>query len=174
MAIKKTKKTAAKPTEKATKPKGTKSVTKTAKPKVSKTIKPAEVKTTSSSTEMRVSGKKMIGTLQKEFMAKFPYLRLRIFPYSEKNKSTKTSYSKDVKIGDVRKKDSAGEVSINGRKLVKNLESDFEKVFGLYAQVCFTLEDGKKHYTSGDFDEMSLTQLNAYGEKAGWQKGATD
>ena len=140
--------------------------------KVTKSVeKPTTPKATKSTSEMRVSGKKMIGTIQKEFTEKFPYIGLCIFPYSEKSKSTKSPFPATTKIVDVRKKDSAGEISINGRTLVKNLESNFEKVFGLYAQVCYKTKSGG-YYTTGKTDEMSLTQLNAYGEEQGWEKGA--
>ena len=168
-----------KPTAKTTAKKTTaKPATKTEAKKTVKTAtkvvaKPATPKATKSTSEMRVSGRKMIGTLQKEFTEKFPYIRLNICPYSEKSKSTKSPFPSNTKIGDVRKKDSAGEISINGRTLVKNLETNFEKVFGLYAQVCFTKKEGGRYYTSGSLDEMSLTQLNIFGEEQGWMKGIT-
>ena len=120
---------------------------------------------------MRISGKKMIKTIQKEFTEKFPYIRLSIYPFTEKRKSTKTPYSGDEKICDIRKKDSVGEISIHGRTLVKTLENEIEKTYGLYAQVAFTEKDGKRYFTSGSYDEVSLTQLNAHGEKEGWKKG---
>jgi hypothetical protein len=160
--VKKTAKPATKTTAKKTVKTATKAVAKPATPKVAKSI-----------AEMRVSGRKMIGTIQKEFTEKFPYLRLSIYPYSEKSKSTKSPFPADTKIVDVRKKDTAGEISINGRTLVKNLEHNFEKVFGLYAQVAYTEKDGHRYYTSGSLDEMSLTQLNVYGEEKGWKKGIT-
>jgi len=165
--VAKTTKTVAKPAVKTTKP----AAKATAKP--AKVVKPKEVKVSNSTAEMRISGRKMIGTIQKEFTAKFPYLRLSIYPYSEKSKSTKQPYRADVKIVDVRKKDSAGEISINGRTLVKNLENNFEKVFGLYAQVAYTKKDGSRCYTAGSLDEQSLTFLNGFGEKEGWQKGVS-
>lgn len=173
----------AKPAAKATAKKTTaKTATKTVAKKTVKTAtkvvaKPATSKATKSMSEMRVSGKKMIGTIQKEFTKKFPYLQLWISPYSEaesvKDKLQLTSFLSNTKIGDIRTKESAGEISINGKTLVKNLKSNFDKIFGLYAQVGFTTKDAAKYYTTHS-DEMSLTQLNARGEKEGWKKGVTD
>ncbi|MDL2241088.1 hypothetical protein LJC69_05630 [Bacteroidales bacterium OttesenSCG-928-K22] len=161
---------------KTTKPKTTKSKTSTttAKPKVTRTATTSKTndvaKKKSTNTEIRVSGQKMIKAIQHEFSREFSFLRLSIFPYSEKNKSTKSPFQKDTKIGDVRKKDTAGEITINGRKHVKTLEKEFELVFGLYAQVCYTDSDGSRYYTSGSYDEKTLSQLNKLGEELGWQK----
>ena len=60
---------------------------------------------------------------------------------------------------------------IRARTLAGNIEKQFEKIFGLYAQVCYTGSDGGRHYTTGSLDEMNLTQLNKHGENAGWKKG---
>jgi hypothetical protein len=166
---KKTKPKVAKMTKATAKP-TVKTTTAKATTKPAKVVKPKVVKVSNSTAEMRISGKKMIGTIQKEFTTKFPYLRLSIYPYSEKSKSTKSPFSRNIKIGDVRKKDTAGEISINGRTLVKNLESNFEKIFGLYAQVAYTKKDGSRCYTAGSLDEQSLTFLNFFGENEGWQK----
>lgn len=75
-------------------------------------------------------------------------------------------------MASVRRADSGGDISISGNKKVKSLESEFDKVFGLYAQVCY-IKDGHGYYTSGSADEMTLSALNAYGEKNGWRKGVS-
>ena len=96
-------------------------------------------------TEISVTGNKKIGTLQKEFHEKFPYLRLEIFPLSEKRKKMKTPFSSDLTIATVRKGKSSGDITITGNKLVKTLEHEFEEDFGLYAQVCYTEKDGSRY-----------------------------
>lgn len=71
------KKTESKTTTKAKTTKSTvkkKTTTKTTKTKVA-----AKSTVTKSTTEITVSGNKKIGTLQKEFNKKFPYLRLGIY-----------------------------------------------------------------------------------------------
>lgn len=121
-------------------------------------------------TEVTVTGNKKVETLMKEFNKKFPYLQLCIFPLSMKNASTKKPVDRSLTIASVRSKTAPGEISINGRKLVKTLESEFENIFGLYAQVCYYDKAGKGYYTSGTYDNMSLTSLNEEIEKKGGVK----
>jgi hypothetical protein len=52
---------------------------------------------------------------------------------------------------------------------VKNLEKMMGKLFGLYCQVAYSDKTGN-YYTSGKTDEMSLRELNSYGETQGWIK----
>ena len=118
-----------------------------------------------------VTGNKKLKTLKKEFNKKFPYVRLGVFPLSEKKKSTKHRHDAEKRISEVRTKTNPGDISIHGRTLVGNIEKQFEKIFGLYAQVCYTGSDGGRFYTTGSLDEMNLTQLNKHGEKEGWKKG---
>ena len=120
-----------------------------------------------------VTGNKKLKTLQKEFNKKFPYLRLSVYPLSEKKKSTKGGHNPEKKISEIRTKTSPGDISIHGRTHAGNLEENFEKIFGLYAQVCWTESDGSRYYTTGAKDKMSLSQLSKLGEKEGWKKKDT-
>lgn len=61
------------------------------------------------------------------------------------------------------------EISIHGRTLVKNLENNFLKTYGLYCQVIFRKGD-ERYYTSDDMDSMSLTQLNEKLKLAGYSQ----
>ena len=128
-----------------------------------------------SSTAISVTGNKKIGTLQKEFNKKFPYLRLGIFFSDARQQVAKGEsicpISADRTLASVRRADSGGDISISGNKKVKSLESEFDKVFGLYVQICYTEKDGGRYYTTGSFDEMTLSALNEYGEKNEWKKG---
>lgn len=122
-------------------------------------------------TEINVTGQKKLGTLRKEFTEKFPYLRLGIFPLTEKNKDRKTQYDQDKTISEVRTKVNPGGISIHGATKVANLETEFEKVYGLYVQVCYTKEDGTGYFSSGKADDMTLTALNEHGKKNNWKEG---
>ena len=170
MAI--TKKNTAKPAAKKTS---------TAKPAAKKPVsaKPAAKKTTTttatSSTGLSVSGNKKIGTLQKEFNKKFPYLRLGIF-YSYARDQVKkgesiTQIPEDKTLASVRRADSGGTVSISGNKKIKSIEQEMDKAFGLYCQICYTDKDGSRYYTSGSNDEKTLSAFNAECEKNGCKKG---
>lgn len=167
------KKTAAKPTAKKTTSKpAAKPVAKkvAAKPVVKKT---APAKT--SATELSVTGNKKIGTLMKEFNSKFPYLRLKIcYSYARQAVAKGESISgidPDKTLASVRRADSGGDISISGNKKIKSLEKEFDTVFGLYAQVCYTSKEGSRYYTSGSNDEKTLASFNAECEKNGCKKG---
>jgi len=184
MAVTK-KKTAAKPAAKKTTakaaPKKAAPAKKTAaKPAVKKTVakaalakKAAPAKTVA--TEMSVTGNKKIGTLMKEFNKKFPYLRLKIcYSYARQAVAKGESISGidvDKTLASVRRADSGGDISISGNKKIKSLEKEFDTVFGLYVQVCYTDKDGHRYYTSGSNDDKTLASFNAECEKNGCKEG---
>ena len=118
-----------------------------------------------------MSGNKKIGTLQKEFNKKFPYLRLGLYYSYMRNEATKTQLPEDKTIASVRRADSGGNISISGNRKIKSLEKEFDTVFGVYAQVCYTDADGHRYYTSGSADDKTLSAFNAECEKNGCKKG---
>lgn len=140
----------------------------TAKPA---TKKAAPVKT---AVELSVTGNKKIGTLMKEFNKQFPYLRLKIcYSYARQAVAKGESISgidPDKTLASVRRADSGGDISISGNKKIKSLEKEFDTVFGLYVQVCYTEKDGHRYYTSGSADEMTLSAFNKKCEADGCQK----
>lgn len=166
-----TKKTTAKST--ATKTAAKKTTTKTAAKKTTATA--AKKTTTTSSSELTVSGNKKLDTLRKEFNKKFPYLHLTIaYSYARKDVTaggTIYNIPGDKTIAQVRRVDSGGTISISGNKKVKTLEKEFDTVFGLYCQVCYTRPDGQGVYTGEVSDEKTLSALNAECEKNGCKKG---
>lgn len=173
-AAKKT--TTAKP---AAKKAATAKKTTTAKPVAKKTTaakpvvkKAAPVKT---AVELSVTGNKKIGTLMKEFNKQFPYLRLKIcYSYARQAVAKGESISgidPDKTLASVRRADSGGDISISGNKKIKSLEKEFDTVFGLYVQVCYTEKDGHRYYTSGSTDEMTLSAFNKKCEADGCKKG---
>lgn len=168
MAVKKTT-TAAKPAVKKPAASPAKKSTAAAKP-AAKAAAPAK-----SANEMSVAGNKKIDTLRKEFNARFPYLRLGIY-YSYARDAVKkgesiTPIPGDKTLASVRRADSGGTISISGNKKIKTLEKEFDTVFGLYCQVCYTNSAGNRYYTSGSDDEKTLTAFNNECEKNGCKKG---
>ena len=143
----------------------------TAKPATKKTI---TTKSDTKSTEISVTGNKKIGTLMKEFNKQFPYLRLGVFYSYARQQVAKgeTIFNIDVDktLASVRRADSGGDISISGNKKIKTLEKEFDNVFGLYAQVCYTTKDGGRYYTSGALDEMTLSAFNKWCETNGCVK----
>lgn len=151
-----------------------KKTTTAAKPAAKKTVaaKPAEKK----ATEISVTGNKKIDTLRKEFNNKFPYLRLGIYYSYARQQVAKgetiTPIPGDKTLASVRRADSGGDISISGNKKIRSLEKEFDTVFGLYCQVCYTDGDSHRYYTSGSTDEKTLSAFNAECEKNGCKKGA--
>lgn len=158
--------------------------TTTSKPAVKKaTAKPVAKKTTTvkkstsapKSVEISVTGNKKIETLCKEFNKKFPYLRLGIFYSYARQQVAKgesiTPIDRSKTLASVRRANSGGDISISGNKKIKSLEKEFDTVFGLYCQVCYTNSEGRRYYTSGDSDEMTLASFNAECAEYGCKKG---
>jgi hypothetical protein len=144
-----------------------------AKKTVAKKTTTAAKKTT---TEISVSGNKKVGTLRKEFNKKFPYLNLWVcYSYGrdmvKRGETLSARIPDDRTLASVRRADSGGDISISGNKKVKSLEKEFDTVFGLYAQVCYTTSEGKRYYTKGSDDEKTLAAFNAECEKNGCKKG---
>lgn len=128
-------------------------------------------------TEMSVSGNKKVGTLRKEFNKKFPYLNLWVcYSYGrdmvKRGETLSARIPDDRTLASVRRADSGGDISISGNKKIKTLEKEFDTVFGLYAQVCYTTSEGERYYTMGSADEKTLAAFNAECEKNGCKKGA--
>lgn len=146
------------------------------KPTVKKTTTTATKKAAPvvKSTEISVNGNKKVGTLMKEFNKKFPYLRLKIcYSYARQAVAKGESISGidvDKTLASVRRADSGGDISISGNKKIKSLEKEFDTIFGLYVQVCYTAKDGHRYYTSGSADEMTLAAFNKKCESDGCQK----
>ena len=168
MAVKKT------TTTKSTAKTSTKNTT-AAKPAAKKTTTVTTKPSSSTSTGLSVTGNKKIGTLQKEFNKKFPYLRLGIYYSYARNQVKKgetiTQIDADKTLASVRRADSGGTVSISGNKKIKSIESEMDKAFGLYCQICYTTKEGNRYYTSGADDEKTLAAFNAECEKNGCKKG---
>lgn len=121
--------------------------------------------------EISVTGNKKIATLQKEFNKQFPYLRIELYDESQRKESTKYQLDGDKTLASVRRKDTGGTISIAGNKKIKTLEAEFDKVFGLYAQVCYTDANGSRYYTGSASDEKTISSFNAECEKNGCKKG---
>ena len=172
MVVKKTttKATTTQKTSLTKKTTATKSATKTTAKKTT-----TASKSSTSTTEISVTGNKKIDTLRKEFNKKFPYLRLGIY-YSYAREQVKkgesiTAIPGDKTLASVRRADSGGDISISGNKKIKSLEKEFDTVFGLYCQICYTEGDGRRYYTSGSTDEKTLAAFNAECEKNKCKKG---
>ena len=171
MVTQKTKTTKISKTTKTSKPTKSAKMVKSALEKKS-VAKSAPVK---SASEIGVNGNKKIETLKKEFNKKFPYLRLGIYYSYARGQVSKgesiTPIPGDKTLSQVRRADCGGNISISGNKRVGSLEKEFDTVFGLYCQVCYTDKDGHRYYTSGSADTLTISALNKKVEADGGKKG---
>lgn len=124
--------------------------------------------------ELKITGNKKVATLMKEFNEIYPYLSIGIFPMEAKEivkkGGTITNVDKEKTLAEIRTKKSTKEITVSGNKKVKTLEAEFEEVYGLFVQVCYTSKEGKGYYTTGSDDEKTLSKLNEEKEKAGCLK----
>lgn len=125
-------------------------------------------------TELSVNRNKKIAILQKEFNRRFPYLRLGLYYSYMRKEPVKTQLPGDKTLASIRSADSGGDISISGNKKIKSVEKEFDTVFGLYAQVCYTDVTGHRYYTSGSQDEKTLSAFNAECKKMVVRKADTD
>ncbi len=110
-------------------------------------------------------GRKKLSTLQKEFTAEFPYLGIMFYSEEEHEKSKRRqrihSLSGDLSLASVRTRNSGEDLSLHGRTLVRTLEQNMLKHFGLFVQVCFGQgKDCHSYYSTDIADGISLTRLN--------------
>jgi hypothetical protein len=124
--------------------------------------------------EVTTTGSKKLKTLKKEFNEHFPYLRINIHSseMALKAKKGEAIYQSDIEktLTEVREKTGSGSISFSGRKKVKTIEQEFNEIFGLFVQICYTDSKGGRKYTTGSEDEKTLTELNREKEAAGCKK----
>ncbi|HAW96651.1 MAG: hypothetical protein CMJ33_07635 [Phycisphaerae bacterium] len=123
--------------------------------------------------EVKVTGQKKISTLQAEFTECYPYLGLMFFTEEEFEKSKAGEkirpLNPDQTIASVRTRTTGEDISMHGRTHVGTIENAFLEGYGLYVQICKS-EGGKRKYTGGGYDSMSLTEISRKGEADGWDK----
>ena len=95
-------------------------------------------------------------------------MRLKICPLEAKELVKKgesiSGVDNSKTLSEVRTKKGTGQVSLTGSKSIKRLEKEFDEIFGLFVQICYTEKDGKRYYTSSDdqshLDRTDLMQTN--------------
>lgn len=116
---------------------------------------------------MIITDKKRLVDIQREFQAKFPYLKLEFYTQPHATgvgSSNKVLLPALSKIGDVRTKHNTGDISINGHLKVKSLEQLFHDQYGLNVQVF--RRSGEIWLQTTSTDEWTLTEQNNKGSQA--------
>ena len=119
---------------------------------------------------INLHGRKKINTIRKEFNQEFSYLRLSIFPSDQREERRKVPFDGEQTLASVREVDEPGNISIHGRTLVKTIEKQFDELYGLYAQVCYTEGDGRRCFSGRTMDGWTLRKMNEYGMEKGWKE----
>ena len=87
---------------------------------------------------MKIYNSKQLKTLQKEFNQRFPFLKIEFFAnpheYGASSKET-DRLNTELTVGEVRKMESVGKVTMDGNLPVGIFEKILEDRFGLYVQV---------------------------------------
>lgn len=127
--------------------------------------------------DIKITGKKQIKTINKEFQDKFPFLMLVLMKPEEWEKArtnggTRKALPGNISLAEARTvtPKTTSEISIHGRTKVKNLEDNFVKQYGLHIQIGYGNTEGKLFYTGDECDDTSLTQLNKAMEEKGMKK----
>lgn len=113
---------------------------------------------------MTISDDKRLKDIQAEFSAKFPYLKIEFYMDAHgtgEGSPARAQLDASKTIGEVRSIDSAGDLSIDGHKLVKTLENDFLEKYGLNVQVF--RKSGDLWLQTTSTDDWSLTDQNRRG-----------
>ena len=87
---------------------------------------------------MLIKDSKTIREIQAEFNKLFPGLKLEFYKKAHshhKGSKIENQYDPNLKIKDIRSQHNQGDLKIDPEMKVSELESEFEKKFGLHAQV---------------------------------------
>lgn len=114
---------------------------------------------------IEISENRKISDIQKEFNDLFPFLKLEFFlkPHGKREGSEKM-YQIDCtkKICESRKVHKKGDITINPRQTVAELENAFREYYGLSVQVY--RKSGKMWLQSTITDDWTLKEQNEHGE----------
>jgi len=88
--------------------------------------------------ELLIDKSKKLSSIQNEFQKQFPFLKIEFYKEAHalgKGSPNKSTLNNDLTIADVQKNSLTGTIIVNGLLKVSELETAFEKTFGLAVQV---------------------------------------
>ena len=106
--------------------------------------------------DIKFTGNKTLATINKEWMAKYPYVFIR-FVGCMNIKATHAS---------VRTKKDAADLSTNAGMNVGTFEARHKEAFGVAVELCYA-KNGKQFRSLGAHNSMSLNEFNAYAKSNG-------
>ena len=127
-------------------------------------------------TTISTNGRKKLKTLQDEFNDKFSHLKIEFFSkpieYDQNGGfSKKFKLNNNKSLSEVRKLKGKGEISLNGRKKIINIEKEFKNIFGLYVVIYgWSINWGKsltdEEWVPTTVINYSLTKANDFNKKS--------
>ena len=116
--------------------------------------------------EIHIDDTKKLEEIKNEFSKKYPFLKIEFFKnaHSEGNGSPKSDMiSEDVAVGNIRTKHNEGDIAITGDMKVSDLEQQFEKRYGIHAQIFRKSRD--LWLETSITDQWSLNDQNSTGKE---------
>ena len=116
---------------------------------------------------MIINDKKRIAEVQKEFRAKFPYLKLEFYKKHHdphQGSPQREQYDSMLTIGKIRKKHAEGDLNIDPDTRVSDLEDAFFQKYGLNVQVF--RQSGGLWLQTITTDAWTLSEQNKHGEQS--------
>jgi len=111
---------------------------------------------------MTIADNRSISSIQKEFQTHFPFLKIEFYDTEHvagEGSPLNRQYKDASKtIGEIRKKHTEGDLSINGHLKVKTLEKQFYKQYGLNVQVF--RQSGNTWLQTVSTDNWTLSEQN--------------
>jgi len=117
-------------------------------------------------TDLIITDDLTLEQLQDQFNKHFEYLKIEFFKKSHKiteGSSPNELVKPDLIIGDIRTIHANGEISIHGNLKVSTLEENFEKYYGLHAQVF--RRSGNVWLETTKTDDWTLAEQNKLGQE---------
>ncbi len=112
--------------------------------------------------DLTFTGNKMLKSINKDFVEKFPYLYIRFYDKDGKQCNGKSTHAS------IRLKKNAEDMSINGNLHVGTFEKRYEESFGVKCEIMHVL-NGRKYRSLDEDNNVSISEYN----KKVQAKGAT-
>ncbi|MDH3651822.1 MAG: hypothetical protein OEQ53_19210 [Saprospiraceae bacterium] len=124
---------------------------------------------------MIISDKRKITEIQEAFQHQYPYLKLEF--YRKGHEAAEGSYAKDqhdsdASISEIRTKHNEGDLQIKPNMTVAEMESVFEKKYGLHVQVF--RQSGDLWLQTTSTDTWTLEEQNLHGQRSREKMKETD
>ena len=106
--------------------------------------------------DIKFTGNKTLATINKEWLAKFPYVYIRFVEHPMWN----------VTHASVRTKKDADELSTNAGMNVGTFEARHKEAYGAEVELCYE-KNGRKYRSLGEHNALTLNEFNAFAKSNG-------